>query len=371
MLSIASQIYEAARSPNNWPVVLQLVAEASNAVGAACLIWNRHTAQVEWMAMSAIYPAHTTSDYFRHYAAIDPYLPLLTANPCGNWLRLSQCIAPEILRRNEWYCDFVVRNGVADSTANRLIEVGNRTFILGLHSGIGQRPIEPDRAAALQRLLTPLTQAAGLTIELRQLRCVSLATALATEHLGAAIILCDSAGRVIEVNNRAETLLRSGDILMVKDGRLTARRAFEDSRLETLIAAATGLHGPAVGGRMLLGNGLRAIPWVASVMPIDAERSSSGHGVAMLLISGTASNTGVEEQIGELFGLSAAEARLAAALAQGRTIGELAADSGGAKIATLRTQLSATLRKLGVRRQADLTRLLASLPPSRSRSEKI
>jgi DNA-binding CsgD family transcriptional regulator len=368
MLSIASRVYEAAISPDTWSDALQLVAEASGAVGAACLIWNRQSAQLEWMAMSSRYPAQTTADYFRHYATIDPYLPLIVSNPCGSWVRLSECIAPELLRRDEWYCDFVVRNGIVDSSANRLLEIGNHTFIFGVHSGIGQQPIEPGRAAALQQLLIPLTQAAGLTIELRRLRCVSLAAALATEQLGAAIIVCDGAARVLEANRLAETLLQSGDILTVKDGRLTARRTFEHSHRETLIAAATGLHGPVVGGRMLLGNGLRAIPWVATVMPLGADHSSPGPILAMLLISGVANSAGAEKQIGELFGLSAAEARLAAALAQGRTLGEVA-ESGRAKITTLRTQLSAILRKLGIRRQADLTRLLASLPPSPSSSE--
>jgi DNA-binding CsgD family transcriptional regulator len=105
---------------------------------------------------------------------------------------------------------------------------------------------------------------------------------------------------------------------------------------------------------------------VVTVMPLGAEHSSVGHRTAMLLISGAASYTGVEEQISELFGLSGAEARLAAALARGRTMGEIAADQGGAKITTLRTQLRSILGKLGIRRQADLTRLLASLPRAES-----
>ena len=52
---------------------------------------------------------------------------------------------------------------------------------------------------------------------------------------------------------------------------------------------------------------------------------------------------------------------LAVALLAGKTMREIATDSG-VQITTLRTQLSSVLRKVGVRRQAELIRVLSNIP---------
>lgn len=364
MLRIAARIYEAAISPDAWPAALQSVAEASGATGASCRIWNRHTGQIEWVTMSSGFPAQVAADYLRHFAPLDLFAPLLADNPCGRWLRLSECVAPEVLRRDEWYCDYVVRNGVVDISGNRLFEAGCRTFLFSIQDGIGRQPLQPDRLPALQRLMTPLAQAARLTVELRGLRAATGAAGLAIEQLGAAIIVCDGEARILEVNRLAERLLTPGEMLTVRDGRLSARRVFETGRLEALIAAAAGVRGEISGGRMLLGSVLGTAPLVATVMPLVAEHSPSGRPAAMVLIGGGTSDTAFDEQIAKLFGLSRAETRLAAALVRGRTLGEVAADRG-LKITTVRTQLSSILRKLGIHRQTDLVRLLASVPAAK------
>jgi DNA-binding CsgD family transcriptional regulator len=57
--------------------------------------------------------------------------------------------------------------------------------------------------------------------------------------------------------------------------------------------------------------------------------------------------------LAELFGLSAAESRLAIALLEGKALPEIAA-AAGVKITTLRTQMQSIYRKVGVERQSEL-----------------
>jgi DNA-binding NarL/FixJ family response regulator len=68
-----------------------------------------------------------------------------------------------------------------------------------------------------------------------------------------------------------------------------------------------------------------------------------------------------ERDLTEFFGLSPAESRLTAALLAGKTMHEIAAQSG-VQITTVRTQLSSVLRKVGVSRQAELIRILSNIP---------
>jgi DNA-binding CsgD family transcriptional regulator len=66
-------------------------------------------------------------------------------------------------------------------------------------------------------------------------------------------------------------------------------------------------------------------------------------------------------QLVELFGLTPAEAQLAVALLAGKRLGRIAADRG-VQLPTVRNQLRAVLAKTGTGRQAELVRLLATLP---------
>jgi DNA-binding NarL/FixJ family response regulator len=61
-----------------------------------------------------------------------------------------------------------------------------------------------------------------------------------------------------------------------------------------------------------------------------------------------------------LFGLSPAESRLAVALTAGKKLHDIAIENG-LRITTLRSQLSAILKKVGTDRQVNLVRILTSI----------
>jgi DNA-binding CsgD family transcriptional regulator len=88
-------------------------------------------------------------------------------------------------------------------------------------------------------------------------------------------------------------------------------------------------------------------------MAVDDKR------FAMIVIVDPQRHSPSERDLAEIFGLSPAESRLAAALLTGKTLSEIAS-STGTRITTLRTQLSSILRKVGAERQSDLIRILSS-----------
>jgi DNA-binding CsgD family transcriptional regulator len=65
-----------------------------------------------------------------------------------------------------------------------------------------------------------------------------------------------------------------------------------------------------------------------------------------------------------LFGLTATEVQIALALAAGKTLDEIAAERGASKN-TARTQMQVILSKTGANRQAEVVRLILSLPTMR------
>jgi hypothetical protein len=83
MASLVSTFHDAAVSPEAWPEALKVLTDAAGVAGAALIISNKRTGNVDQAYVSGL-SAGFKSDYIRHYAALDPYSPLLD----GSWIKL-------------------------------------------------------------------------------------------------------------------------------------------------------------------------------------------------------------------------------------------------------------------------------------------
>jgi hypothetical protein len=103
MSSLVSRIHGAAVSPEAWPQALEALTDAIGVASAALIISDKSTGNVDEACFSGL-SAGFKSDYVRHYAAVDPYSPLLD----GSWKTHSECLPNQLLRKSEWYNDFCV-----------------------------------------------------------------------------------------------------------------------------------------------------------------------------------------------------------------------------------------------------------------------
>jgi len=76
MPPLVSALQDAADSREAWPDALKALTEAAGVAGAALIISNKHTGNVEEARFFGL-SAEFKSDCIRHYATLDPYLPLL------------------------------------------------------------------------------------------------------------------------------------------------------------------------------------------------------------------------------------------------------------------------------------------------------
>jgi DNA-binding CsgD family transcriptional regulator len=104
-------------------------------------------------------------------------------------------------------------------------------------------------------------------------------------------------------------------------------------------------------------------PWLlVEAMPVTAFGSDFfSPGRIILLLTSLAPRRQGAIHLSTAFGLTAAEAKLAARLASGAGI-DIAAASLGVSRETARTQLKAVFAKTSTTRQAELTALIARLP---------
>jgi DNA-binding CsgD family transcriptional regulator len=210
-------------------------------------------------------------------------------------------------------------------------------------------------------LYDPLSKAAQLHAELRELGWKSAAALRALDQVAAGVIISDGECRVVEMNRAAEDILRRDDGLMVRDGKLGAYRVFEHDKLARFIAhAALGKTATAIG-RMLVRTRSGRVAYSLAVAPLGVELALYERPLAIILVGDPLARTLTETDLIEFFGLSPAESRVAAALLAGKKVRQIAVELD-VQITTVRTQLSSIFQKVGAKNQADLIRMLLSVP---------
>ena len=174
------------------------------------------------------------------------------------------------------------------------------------------------------------------------------------------VIYVDRRGVIIESNSRARDILYVGDGLSVEDGVLRARLATDDARLRRLLAdALPGGRRQPVNGSMTVERPLPLPRLVVHVNRVTAHRMDFGSrkDAAIILILDPGSTLSVDPDIvAATFRLTPAESRVAAALAEGATVREIAAATSRSE-STVRWLLKQIYAKLGISRQAELVRL--------------
>jgi DNA-binding CsgD family transcriptional regulator len=354
-----ASIYDAVLDEALTPTALQAMAEYVGATGAAYMLVNTLTRQVSSRVSWGSFIG-STADYLTHYSKIDPFRALQEKAVCGDLALLSESLPQSVLRHDEWYNDFIRAGGSCDLLGGKLSESASHMVIFGLHRAIGDAPpIRWDRDA-LQTLMSPLCNAARLRVGLIDTGYRPAIAGAGFDQVAAGVLFANGDGTLVEANSAGERILRSGEGLTIRNGQICARRSFETAKLSCLIAKAAAASGPS-GGCMLIARDNGRSPYIVRVAPVCTGAAGYALPMAMILISVPDENHISERELAELYGLSRSEVRLAIALAGGKRMIELAGEFG-VQITTLRTQLSAILRKCEIERQSDLVRLISSIP---------
>jgi DNA-binding CsgD family transcriptional regulator/PAS domain-containing protein len=180
-----------------------------------------------------------------------------------------------------------------------------------------------------------------------------------------AMLLLDRTGHVVFANAAAEALLRAADGLAVSRGILTASDRAASRRLEALLTQAAHPDGAAGTLRVPRPSGQSALALVA--MPLRRLTLDAllipGQPAVLLCVSDPASHHHPPATVlASIFGLTAAEAELAARLLAGFDLRAIAEETGRS-INTIRNLLARVMEKTETSRQSELLRVLGVLPP--------
>ncbi len=178
------------------------------------------------------------------------------------------------------------------------------------------------------------------------------------------VIHLDRRGRILEVNDRARSILRLGDGLSDRDGVLGARNPDDQLRLEGLVATALPVVGAiAVSGSMLLRRPSGSPPFVVHVKPVAVPQPDYGarHVAALVLIVEPGSQHRIDSgMVARTLGLTPMESRVAVWLAEGKSVRDMAEATGRTQ-GSIYWHLKKIYQKQPISRQADLVRLVLSI----------
>src|SRR5918997_2853490 len=226
----------------------------------------------------------------------------------------------------------------------------------------------------LSRLAPHLRRAVAFHIRLAEAEGERRALAEALERLPRAAFLVDGAAVVRHANAAGAALLAARDGGLRADsgegGALRAARAEETAFLRRVVAAALpgrGAGHPA-GEHVCLSRPPPRPPLVVTAIPLSAAGMAAAGlppaAMALLLVADTEARTAAASPalLRETFGLTRAEAGVAAHAAAGEGVPALAA-SLGISPGTARLHLHRVFEKTGARRQAELATMLGRLGP--------
>ena len=154
------------------------------------------------------------------------------------------------------------------------------------------------------------------------------------DNVRVGVLQLDRRGRIAAANDQVRMLLRSGDGLWDEDGCPHTSWPDEDAALQRLLARALPfLGGPGIGGSMRVSRAQTLSRLVLHVGPLCGTGLAHGQGHIGALVPAVdpADRTELDPQwLGEALGLTPAESVVAALLAQGKSIDEVAAQTGRA-----------------------------------------
>lgn len=360
---ILDAVYDTVASFDRWSGALERIGEAFGCSYAGLIDRNLNTLEGRAVAFGVDGPSQR--EYFEVWSTRDVLRQWTPAYRAGMVETDHDILPRKELLASDYYNGFMKpRDMHAVMRMTLVAEPGHRRIIsMSRPASLGD--YARDEVEQCRRLMPHLQRAVHVMQRVEESNTVLSGFSGVLEQSPTGVLLLDRTGKLLFANRAARAMAATGDGFMLRADGVAAANTRDDGALQRLIAAATGRLGrpeAARGGVMRLARKSGKPDFAIAGAPLDAEAFSQETGpAAFVLITDPDAATAPKPLMRELFGLTDAEARVAERLMQGDTP-EQAAIVLGVKTSTARWHLASLYRKTGTSRQAQLVRLLMSVP---------
>jgi len=365
LAEMTDQLYGAVYDDGQWGDVLAAFRRKLNGGKGAIGYFDKATLERVPLAADCA-PGYDES--FLDPALENPAIDRFLGGRSGHMFADHTVISRTELERGKFYNEWLRPQGQRSFFSLITLRHGSVTGHMSILRDASQPAFDDHDLAFMERLSPVLQNVARLRRRVGALRLAGESDAFERLHIG--FLVVDGHGRLLSANATGEGFLSapcSG--LDTQRSYVTTQSLAERTLLRRAIASAcTDVDGcMALGGDLAITNPETGLPSVAlSIMPIrDASILGLPVGrAAAIVVQDLAARLSphFEEQIRAVFGLTAKEAALAAALTSGLTLKQAAAERM-VSMATARTQLAQLFRKTRTNQQSQLVSLLRSIRP--------
>ena len=365
---ILALLSDAMLDDTHWPATSALIDEACGITGNCLAVGEGPKDDLRDLFVGLYYRGQRRGDlereYLEDYYPIDERIPRVRRLPDSRLVHVTDLYTAEELKTSPTYNEAFSHGHYQDSLEVRLDGPDGCYITWGLGDPVASDGWGSSRIAMIRKLLPHIRQFIRVrqTLIRAEARHTSVTALLDNPRIG--ILHLDRRGRIMEVNDRAGSILRQGNGLSDRDGVLHAREAADRLRLERLVASALPAPGTvAAGGSMLLGRGSGSPPLVVHVKPVAVPQADYGarHTAALILIVEPGRGHRIDpDLVAGTLGLTPMEARVAVWLAQGKSVRDMAEATGHTE-GSIYWHLKQIYQKQPVSRQADLVRLVLSI----------
>jgi DNA-binding CsgD family transcriptional regulator len=362
---LVGQIYETSLDVSAWPETLaaacRFVGAPKSALGSYSMARRSYDIQFfagygdDWVAL-----------YRERYGAINP----LAGSTNGQRIGEIKCLSAHGLigafDGQPMYEEWVKPQRILDIAELVLDATDSHAATLAFATHDEDGPLTSDNLRRFELLYPHVRRSILISRVLKMHRRGEAELSAVVDGLAAGVFILTGQARLLRSNGAGAAMLRacslvaaSGDTLRLKDPK--ADRALRDA----LRGAAKASSGTAGSGASIPLKNAAGRDFVAHVLPLslsaaEGELQAPGGEVAVFVAETQPDLEQALKTFANAFGLTAAESRVARALAEiGST--PMVASALGVTVATVRSHLQRLYQKTGARRQAEIVSQLQGL----------
>jgi DNA-binding CsgD family transcriptional regulator len=361
-----ARIYDAAGNLEEWPAFLEDFADAIGGTTTALLFYN-WSSPVQNQSIAVRFDPHYAELYRSYYSTINPWLRswrTLVNRPGVDSVGVSESrMDLADLKKTEFYNDYLRPQDTIHQIGCIITTTSTTCSAFTCLRPSRAGPFGDSEVEFLKQLAPHLQKGIVLYDRITKVQGEHRLALDALDSVPLGIILFDVRCRILNMNRAAREILTQNDgLLAAKDG-LTAAVVSENRQLQRFLrdAALTARgDGLSSGGSMAITRPSGRRPFTLLVSPISAgvPFREVNQGAVLVFVSDPESIAHMPHVVlGHLYGLTAAESRVAESLVRGETLVETA-DRFGISHNTARTHLQRIYEKTGTSHQGQLLRLL-------------
>ena len=366
-LDLVSDFYSASMDSRFWPAALTKLAEALGA--GACALARHDFGMGQGRIDHAIgFEVTAIESFGAHYAATSEWLQHEEAfREPGDVLTGEDLVAEDAEERSEFFSHWLVAQAFRHQVFAIVDRQGSDVHYLYAARSASAGPFDDAEVALLRRLLPYLHRGLRAGQVLRRTQNLRQVAMDALDVMPIGVLLISAAGAVLGANRVGRDVLAAREVLWSGRGGLEINRNGRRMLFRDLLA---DLDPQRRGNRsehpqgfsVARANGQRALSvLIWPVAGVDAPAAWDDPAAVVFLGDPDRAADIDEDRLRQLYGLTRAEARVAAELARGHRLDEIAEELDVA-YETTRKHLKKVLAKVETDRQADLVRTIVTGP---------